>query len=566
MEKIFKKQNIKIFNWILLIISILIFEFGYCNCEFTVAKLTHIQSDGFFFSICRGFVYISALIGMYFINKSKIIEEIEETFKNKTKKTTMIVYLIIAILAFIIYTYKFLIKQELSLIQYSVISLILITGFTAIEYLSNKYYTNIISIFLISIIFCINVNAYHTLDEKKHFMSAYNLSYGNINYAEPKVDKQFMEELPRGTHYTQFYKFFKTKYKYQEGKLPEEATVDSTPATYNPILYTPSALGILIGRILQGSVADIFLMGRIFNLFAYMALIILTIKILPYKKNIFLAMMTIPIILCFSATYSIDGIGIGLVSVFIAYCLKLYKDKENITLKQLIILATIYTLMLTFKSMSYIFVGILVFLLPLKKLCKEYKWKIPLIIIGFILINLLVLLIQPKVNLTDNRYEDVDAKKQIINTIEHPLIILDVMEAQIKDRLLNFGWLKDFCASDYLSTTTNSLFTIMFVYYFYVAFKDDSINFGIKEKIIFLLAFFLTFGFTSGILYISCTPIGAIGVGGYQTRYIFPTVTLIMICLSNKTLKSQQNENTLLKISSIQVLFTLAALIGATLK
>ena len=109
------------------------------------------------------------------------------------------------------------------------------------------------------------------------------------------------------------------------------------------------------------------------NLATYIALIALALKILPYKKNTFFIILTIPMFLCFASTYSVDGIGVGLASLFIAYFLKLYNDKENITLKNIIVLLCLYTLLLMFKSMSYIFVGLIMFLLPLKDIIKKYK-------------------------------------------------------------------------------------------------------------------------------------------------------------------------------------------------
>ena len=95
MEKIFSKKNIKIFNWILLIALILIFEFGYCNVEFTTSVLTHRPSEGFYFSLCRGVVYLSICVLMYFLNKSDIISEISNSFKNRTKNVVVILYVII---------------------------------------------------------------------------------------------------------------------------------------------------------------------------------------------------------------------------------------------------------------------------------------------------------------------------------------------------------------------------------------------------------------------------------------------------------------------------------------
>lgn len=566
MEKIFSKRNIKIFNWMAIIINLIIFEFGYCNVKFTTDLVTRQPIQGFYFSLCRGITYLGILIAIFFINRSKIIDDVSESFKSKTKKTVMILYVLLAIVAIAIYAYKFLVKQDLALIHFALISVSLITGFMSVEMLTKKYYTNLISIFMIGMIFCFTVNVYHILDEKRHFMSAYNLSYGNLDVENPVVDKQFMEEIPRGTHYSIFVSLFGEKYEFQNGNLPEEYLVDSMPTSYNAVIYIPSTLGILVGRILQGSVADVFFMGRIFNLATYIALIALALKILPYKKNTFFIILTIPMFLCFASTYSVDGIGVGLASLFIAYFLKLYNDKENITLKNIIVLLCLYTLLLMFKSMSYIFVGLIMFLLPLKDIIKKYKKQIPVILIAFIIVNLLILYLQPKINLTDNRYENVNATEQIKNAIHNPLIILSVIKNQVKNCLLNFTWLQMFNSNLYFAQNSSNIFVVMFLYYFYVAVRDDSKNFNKKEKIVFLTAFMLTFCFTSGILYIACAPVGTNYVLGYQPRYIFPIISLIMICASSKMLKTQEDNEIVLKISSMQLAFIIVNLIGSILR
>ena len=564
MVKIFNKKAIKIYNYIIICLLILIFEFGFCNAQFTHSKLTHIETEGFYFSLCRGTMYIITIIGLIFINKSAIIDKIEESFTNKTKKRIFLVYLIANSIIMVYFTYVFLIKQDISLIHYSIISITSLLLLLSTIYITNNYYTNIIALFLLSIIFCITVNGYHVLDEKRHFMSAYNVSYGNIKFDKQIVDKQFMEELPMGIHYTEFTRFFKEKYKFEEGHLPEEGTVDSTPAGYNPLIYVPSAIGILIGRILQGSVADIFLMGRLFNLLGYMVLVLLTIKVIPYKKNLVMIIMSIPIFLCFSATYSIDGIGIGLVSLFIAYCFKL--RESDISFKDLVNLAIIYTLVLTFKSLSYAFIGLLVFLLPVKQILCKYLKKIIVLIIVFIIVNVLLFSIQTKITLSDNRYENVDAGKQIENILNNPLILVSVMKNHILNTLLNWGWIKDFNAPAYFSSKAENLFIIMIFYYMYVAFKDDSKNFNWKEKILMIVTFFMVYGFTSGILYLGCTPVGAHAVGGYQDRYIFPVITLIMCILSNNTLKQNNDDNFLVKTTTVQIMFMYLDIIGTILK
>ena len=78
--------------------------------------------------------------------------------------------------------------------------------------------------------------------------------------------------------------------------------------------------------------------------------------------------------------------------------------------------------------------------------------------------------------------------------------------------------------------------------------------------------FALIYCFISGIFYLACTSIGFIGIEGYQVRYIFPIISLLIISLSNKTLKNSKDENLLVKISSFQILFITLGLIGEMLK
>lgn len=565
MEKIFTKRNIKIFNWIIAIIMILIFEFGYCNVSFTAEYVKNGQFQHFYFSLCRGVMYAAILLTIFFINRSKIIEEISKSFESKTKKVIMITYIFISFVFLFVYLYRFFSKRDIPFISFSLLLMTFIAGFSSVMYLTKKYTTNLIAFFLLGLIFSFTVNGYHIFDEKKHFMSAYNLSYGNIHFDKPIIDKQFMEDLPRGTHYSNLVKYFSVYYKFEKGNLPTEYTMDSTPTTYNPILYVPSALGILTGRVLKGSIADILLMGRIFNLICYMGLIILTLKILPYKKNTFFIVLTVPMLLCFSATYSIDGIGTAIVLLFIAYVLKVYENKETITVKNLVIISILFTILLMYKSMSYILVGLLLLLLPWKQIFKKYKKQSIIILILFILVNIVILKLQPQIDLSDTRYEGVNATEQIRNGIHHPLLILDVMKNLLESTILNFSWLQHFNSNLYFSKNSACLLIIMAIYYFYIALKDDEKNLNKKEKTILLISFLLTYYFIGGIFYVACSPVGANYVLGYQARYLFPIMPLVLMCISNKTLKSREN-NLTIKSSFAQILFIFLDLIGSILR
>lgn len=569
-QKLFTSKNLKIINYIICILAILIFEFGYCNHTFT-ERAVQGEITPFYFSVCRGVVYLALIVSIFFINKNIDFKEIEESFSKKTKKIVLLTYFIIAFIIIAYWIFRAIITTETIMLmpQLAMLLLALLGGLLSAIYVSSNYTTNIISITLLAIVLSITCNTYHVIDEKKHFMESYNMSYFNFDFENPVVDKQFMEEIPRGTHYTTMADYYKVQYNYEKGQIPENDKIDSSPTSYNPILYIPSAFGIFLGKLLKGSVADVFYLGRIMNLFVYIALAILVLKIMPFKKKITFALLLLPMIICQAGTYTPDALGMLTILLFVAYCFKLYKNKENITFKQLILLVCLYCLSLSFKSMSYFFIGFLIFILPIKEIIKKYNKKIfILILIAFLLFGI-IMMIRPVGNISggDPRGGETGMIPQLKNIAEHPTTVFKVIFNHITGTLLNYSWLSDMNFYGFFSLNAKWIFLIMLIYYLIVSLKDDSINFGKKEKAIILITFFGIYGMTSAILYLTFSPIGADYLAGYASRYLFPIILLVLICVSNDKLKNNDsNENEIMKIDFINSLFLLVSLIGAIFK
>lgn len=566
LKTIFSANKLKIYNILIILLSIFTFEFGYCNHTFT-ENLIQGKITTFYFSICRGIFYLAILIAIILINKKFDFKQIEATYDNKLKR--ILVYLYIAIVLFIIGKQFFSIKivngATLLMTQLSMIVLSVIGGFVAVIYISKNFTANIVSVLILASVLSITCNTYNVLDEKKHFMESYNLSYFNLDFSNPVTDKQFMEEIPRGTNYLEMVDYYKIPYVFEEGQIPEGDEADSTPAGTNPILYIPSALGITIGRLLKGSVADVFYLGRIFNLITYALLIILTLKIVPFKKNVFFAIALVPMLLCLGGTYSPDGLGMGVISLFIAYCLKLYDKKEEINIKEIIILACLYCLTLTFKSMSYFAIGLIIFILPIKQIIKNNKQKLLWLIPVLAVLMVILLVIQPTVDITqgDSRGGNTGAVAQVQNLLANPSLIIQVVNNHINQSILNFSWIKDLHFSYYFSNNSGQVFLCMIIFYLYVAIKDDSKNFSKKNKAIFISTFLLIFAITSLALYLTFTEIGYTTVAGYQARYLFPILSLVLMSISSKNLKNgETQENLTTKIAFICNLFIIISAIG----
>ena len=89
-------------------------------------------------------------------------------------------------------------------------------------------------------------------------------------------------------------------------------------------------------------------------------------------------------------------------------------------------------------------------------------------------------------------------------------------------------------------------------------------NFKIKDKILLGLGFLLPFGMTSAILYLSFTPVRNLHIYGYQARYIFPILPLLLCCISNNKIKCTKSENRNMNIAIISCVFLVIGLLQLT--
>ena len=436
-----KKTYLKIFNLVMLILIIFTFELGYCNHTFSENLIKNSEITAFYISTFRIIFYICLLAIVLIFNKKYDFEETEQSLKNKTKKIFLIIFAIISILTI---GSLILLKDTVYMTELSLILILLLTIFIAIIYFSKDYTKNIILIGIIASIFTVSTDTYHELDEKKYFMQSFNISYFNINYNDAIVDTQFMYNMVPRDRLSEYYKI---KYEYQENtieNMPEEMRSDSTPANYNDIYFIASALGIFIARILNGSMADIFVMGRLCNLILYIFLIRYALKLLPFKKNIVFIIASMPMLLALSASYSIDGLGFAIAMIFVAGILKIYDEKnKKLDSKLLLITFASFAILLSYKFMAYIFLGLLIFILPLKDIIKENKKQIIktfLIAFGILILLYTIQFMKGSISVSDQRGGDTNAVQQIKYIVRNPIEFAKTMINTLNTHYLNYSW------------------------------------------------------------------------------------------------------------------------------
>lgn len=365
-------------------------------------------------------------------------------------------------------------------------------------------------------------------------------------------------------NFIEFDKYFSEKYEEKYvGK--EETDIYSLPAPYNPITYIPSAIGIMLAKVLGGSIADIYITGRIFNLITYLIMIAFALKLLPYKHNIFLAISLMPMLLALASVYSMDGFTMGAVVVFIAYCLKLQKQ-EKISNKQLLILSLAFGLVICCKSMGYILVSFIILILPIKNILKNNTKQV-LLLIGLtlliLLINMGIMYMFQLEQISDPRVEGTNVKEQIQYIIENPVQYIKMIYSNVKGVFSDFTKIAYINAPMFFGENYDNIFFYILIFIIYIGITDDSKNFNKRTKIIFIITAILTIIMTTTALYLSYTPVGKENVVGYQMRYMFPVLPLIMICLSSDKIKNKNTqEESTYKVSYISLLFLSLCLLG----
>ena len=568
--KIFCKRNITIYTILVLLAAMLTFEIGFCNVN-AIHQFFNNQEIIYNFSLCRIVVYI-LFIAIYCIFKKKFLETVEETYDNKAKR--IITYITIAgavvCCGLILYrTYR----GGINSVRFGSVRIIITLLTTLfVIYVSKDITKNIIlAACTFGIVFTFATDYNHAIDEKKHFMSALNLSFGNLDYVNNPITDTEIAKLPQITKYMNIDDFLTNDYTQSVSDEVDMEDTPSTPANYNALVYALPAVGIAVARTLNGSVIDMYICGRIMNLVVYTALVYIAMKLLPFKKNIFFIVAFMPYMLLLASSYSADGMCLGTIYIFVAYCLKLYKECDQISLKQFGILVGLFLIMLIGKGVGYLPLGILIFMLPVVKTVKNNKKYWPAMIttgIIFVILGTFFVIYMKNKNLStegDNRGSaGINSVEQFNAILTDPVLDVKVAMNHIMDTLLSFNWLKTLQPEVFFTSfSENAIFIMLFVIFF-VALTEDDYNFKIKDKILLGLGFLLPFGMTSAILYLSFTPVRNLHIYGYQARYIFPILPLVLCCISNNKIKCTKSENRNMNIAITSCVFLVIGLLQLT--
>ena len=126
--------------------------------------------------------------------------------------------------------------------------------------------------------------------------------------------------------------------------------------------FLPAALGLSFGRLLGFSPVLTFQFARFLNFIAYALLIFIAVKIIPYGKELMAMSALLPILVQQAASFSYDGVLMGMIYLFIAVCIYLMKT-ENAGIKWYVLCTLLVCYLVLTKGAVYSPIALLLLLI-----------------------------------------------------------------------------------------------------------------------------------------------------------------------------------------------------------
>lgn len=395
-------------------------------------------------------------------------------------------------------------------------------------------------------------------DEHIHYYRIYEIAKGSLK--TPIIKKVTGEELPESlvksftdnyTNMDNINQHIKYKNLFNTIDLPLEknkkiqygksdATNYVSASIYSPVQYLPQAIGFKVAIIFNLSPTIIGYIGRIANLFFYIFMGVICLKILPFAKMFILCILLSPIMLGSAATLSPDIMTITSILLFISIILSLKYTTAKLTQSKKICLF-ICAIVLSLCKIVYIPILFLLLLIPHEKFSSKKERKIFIILTIFLglIANLYWLKIS---NIYFNNYY-TKTDDQIKFVLSHPIHYISIFfYTYCQDAI---PWLKEALAG-YSYQGQVSTYTIFgYLYLMITILSTQNEKKEIKRdnfsKVISGIIILVIIALISTALYVQCTAnfygVGYNQIAGIQGRYFIPILLLIpFIYGKNKTI------------------------------
>lgn len=367
---------------------------------------------------------------------------------------------------------------------------------------------------IFGLLFMIIVPSHMVPDESSHILRACEVANGTFYNKTPSDKTIFEKKLNKFINQRKSEKFHNT-------------------SGYSPVMYISSSLGIKLGNFLFEDGNIIFYLGRMFNLFMYIFMCFLAIKITPIFKYQFMFVSLLPMSLYEGMSYSADSFNNGFAFLFFAYLFKLIFSNKELTKKDYILL-TIFTSLGSFCKLN-IFPLFLFPFLPIKKhkFIKVTTYILLGIIISYTWAHINNIYLNPQETVINDfsiifKYPVEVLKEIIISTLENS-------DAYLKGCIGILG-----LYNVYLPMYIYIAIITLFISSFIILHENVKIKLQITGLLVFILFHILLLYYYLN----TWTPTYSKVIVGIQGRYYIQILPYLFLTLSKNSYKYQFSERT----------------------
>ena len=328
--------------------------------------------------------------------------------------------------------------------------------------------------------------------------------------------------------------------------IPEKSMV--FVSSYPPGPYVASASVIFVGKLVNFHSSDMIIyFARFANLLLYILIVYTAIKLTPVHKWVFFLLALMPMTLYEAASLSADSFTIAVSFLLIALFLKFSFDYGKKELNREDILILFFAgLMIALSKQIYIVLLLLFFSIPSYKF-KSRKRALSL----FSVISIpLLLIIEGWGFLIQGAYvpilPEISFHGQIWFMFSHPIAFMQALlssflhyaEYYLVSFVGTFGWL-----DNRLDTPLPSV--LVYIYWavlILVSLTDNTdLDINLKQKLVYLMTFSLSFLSIFVLEYIAWNPVGSNIIEGIYGRYFIPIAPLFFLLFYNNRFKFDQS-------------------------
>lgn len=436
------------------------------------------------------------------------------------------------------------------------------------------------TVLILGLAYVFVIPMYRGHDEHAHFFKAYEISTGVFN--TPIINEHSITTIP-SAFFDVLHEDYNTEERYINAtyyddvirsagvEVDEENTITvggEYMAVYSPLPYIPQALTIRIMSLFTDNLLIIFYMTRIVNLLVSVFLLYLAIKIIPFGKNIIFFIAIIPTTLSQIASVSPDALTITSSILFVAYLLKLIFGKDKITIKNIITLAVIGTV-LGLCKIVYVPLAFLTLLIPKEKYNKK-RDRVLMCVLAValpILANLAWLgVASTHLSLIDNNKSDAQKLNILSNPIEYLRICFYTLYHDFDLYLMQlFGGFMEHIEMVHVGWINVIAYIIIFI--IIVLFdKDIKDKLDKKMKITISIVLFIICGLIYTSIYMQWSTLKNYYINGVQGRYFVELLLPFMLVLGQNKLVKESGKINLVKVIAYSgVLLNAVAILTAVI-